>query len=106
METSSVYEVQYLDVSMLSADDDEQSGSSVFPNPVTGNGFNIVSKMAIAKINVYDQQGNIVISREMTNTNNIYSIEVPAHLANGIYYYELLDANGKYFEKGKIAIVR
>jgi hypothetical protein len=106
-QTNSVQELQYLEIPNLSVESEKnESGNFVYPNPVTGNEFTIVSKMIPAKINLYDQQGNIVISRELNSGSNTHSIEIPAQLANGIYYIELFDAKGKYFEKGKIAIVR
>jgi len=108
IETNSVYELQYLDVSMLVSVEDKskQNSSFVFPSPVTGNEITIVSQLTPEKFNLFDQLGNIVISKGLNSTSDSYTIEIPAQLANGIYYFEILDNNGNNLEKGKVTVLR
>jgi len=81
-----------LNVSLLDIDNIEPGGLSVYPNPATA-ALTIETKMwEDGTITLKDAQGRTLQSAKLTGSKTVLSVE---GLANGLYFLQLADANGK-----------
>ena len=67
-----------------------ESDFSIYPNPSNGI-INVQSTERINNVNVYNMIGNLVLVRNISNTQSTLNIE---NLTNGIYFMELNLSNG------------
>ena len=86
----------------------ELSGSaiSVFPNPSNGDWLYIKDKAAQlsqASFVLYDPSGRVVLQQQLTQSAE-QSLQLPK-LANGLYYYAIIQANGEVIARQKISII-
>ena len=67
-----------------------ESNFSIYPNPSNGI-INVQAAEKINTVNVYNMIGNLVMVRNISNTQTTLDIE---KLTNGIYFIELNFDNG------------
>ena len=67
-----------------------ESDFSIYPNPSNGI-INVQSGKKIKSINIYNMIGNLVMVRNISNTQSTLNIE---HLTNGVYFMEFNFENG------------
>jgi hypothetical protein len=83
----------------------------LYPNPVTAGGvltFRYTTEdTAQYAFSLYDEMGRLVLSpQEMPSGNWAhYSLNLPANLGNGVYYYRL-DRDDKMLKSGKLVVDR
>jgi hypothetical protein len=86
------------------------SAIQLYPNPVTGNQFNIVFNQAKAgtyTIQVTDARGQQVTQKQVTvggKGQSVSGINFPAPAARGIYFVKVNDPNSKTIYSDKIVV--
>jgi uncharacterized repeat protein (TIGR03803 family) len=82
--------------------------SSVFPNPITSNNFDIrmtENTLAIA-ISLEDISGRIIDYIQTSNTGVLVHVQTTNKLSAGLYIYNVIGADGYVVSKGKVVAVR
>jgi hypothetical protein len=82
--------------------------STVYPNPMNGNAFDI--KMAtdapVSTVSIEDLSGRVVASITAVNTGGTVHVQVASTLSDGMYLYRVLGSDGALLTMGKIASVK
>lgn len=96
--------VQYSAVVKVDMNSKNNSGISIYPNPVTGNSINLqLNNLAAGKatLNLYNTAGQLVYNEFIANTGGNFGINVyvTKTLAAGTYHLQVLDANGNTYNE-------
>ena len=92
----SAYVINAGDFSITSAENrsvEEQSGISIYPNPVSGK-LNIVLSEAAIRIEVFDLVGKLILSQKASSTNEIIDL---SSFETGAYILKVASKNGKSY---------
>lgn len=76
-------------------DQDGEASVVIFPNPNTGGVCNIQSGVKIIMVQVFDQQGRLVLEEKGKSIQNFETKKLPA----GLYYVKLNSDNSVYRDK-------
>jgi hypothetical protein len=74
---------------------------SVFPNPVSGNSFNLdLGKLSTGKytVSIYNRLGQQVFSKSITHGTSIEKVSLDKQLAMGVYTIKATDAKGTSYQ--------
>lgn len=92
---------QTIDVELLAIDTSvpfaKKSGITINPNPAN-QALTVQSEYAIFMINIYNLNGNLLFSKNVTEKNKQYKLSV-GHLENSVYILEIHTEKGPFIEK-------
>ena len=74
---------------------------SVYPNHASENLSFVTKGNAVSTIEVYDVTGNVIATQQVVNDNTIMNVN---GFANGIYFYNAIDAKGNVIDRGKFVV--
>ena len=80
-------------------EEDTITRAAVYPNPVSGNSFNLVLynlNKDDYKVNIYNSTGNLVITRSLDykGAKSDYTIKLPAYITGGSYVVKVISKAG------------
>jgi hypothetical protein len=78
----------------------------IFPNPNNGNMqvlYNLNSNKQ-AKINIFDVNGKIIISKAFDNETNLMQLNINV-ISNGVYYYQIIGDKSNILKSDKLIII-
>ena len=84
-------------VSSLSVNDYNLTGISIYPNPTSGE-LTIRSKSVINTIEIFDINGRLLSSEQVSNSQFEYQLDV-SKLSQGVYFLEIQSNERKEIRK-------
>ena len=76
----------------------------IFPNPVTENSFNLVSRRGISQVRVYNLKGQLIYKKKINTKSREEKIVLPEAITSGIYLIKINSSDGEVVKKISVLI--